>query len=556
MPPVDGALGVITELDVPVRMRDGVTLRANILRPDSRGRYPALVQRTPYGKGAEGFDAFVRAGYAVVIQDVRGRYASDGEFKVFSEPDTPDAEDGYDTVEWAARQPWCTGKVGTFGVSYNAWMQYQLARLRPPHLAAMSAVSIPTELTGVDWPGAFKPARRVRWWLTTIAPDLRRRKGLPPPHTPAEAAKIWEEIERGAMLGLVPWSRVADYLPEPLASQALDWLRHPGRRAWRFEEAHHDIGVPNLDFTGWFDHCCSIGNFRGLRKHGRSVTARRHSRIVIGPWNHCNLGKRQHGGFDFGPNAGVSLQQMQIRWFDHWLKGLDNGVNREPAVRYFVMGSGIWRSADDWPPPRTGRMELTLAGAGVLGRVPGAHEPPDRYVHDPFNPVPTLWDAACFQDVSDRRRLDYRADILRYRTGPLKKDVEVAGNPEVILYAASSAPDTDFFVRLIDDDPDGAAMEVCYGMVRARHRRGLDADDPLVPGEATRFRIRMGGTACCFRKGHRIRLDVCSSDFPNHDRNHGTGENDLFDPEMRIAEQTVFHSARHPSVLVLPVRQG
>ena len=561
-----GALGIIIDRDVAVPMRDGVTLRANVFRPDASGRFPALVNRTPYGKGQDGFEAFVRAGYVVVSQDVRGRYASEGEFRVLSEENTGDAEDGYDTVEWAAGQPWCDGNVGTFGTSYDAWVQYELARLRPPHLKATSALSIPTELTDLDWPGAFKPARRVRWWLATLGPDLRRRNGLPGPHTSAEAGEIWEQIEQGRMLSLLPWIRVVGYLPAPLADQVAHWLRDPARPRWRFAEAHKEIDVPNLDFTGWYDHCRGIDHLAGMRANARTETARKHTRVVIGPWNHCNLGRRNQGNFDFGANAEVDVARMQVRWFDHWLKGIDNGVDREPVVRYFVMGSGRWRSAEAWPPPPGGRpgggrMELHLAsggdacrpnGSGALAPEPGDHGPPDTYTYDPLNPTPTLWDPACFYNVADRRRLDYRGDILRYRTAPLEEDVEVVGNPEAILYAASSAPDTDFFVWLVDDEPDGPAMTVCYGMVRARYRNGLDTEELLTPGEVAELRIRLGMTACRFRKGHRIRIEVCSSDFPNHNRNHNLGGNDLLDAEMVVAEQTVFHSGGHRSRIILP----
>jgi len=557
-----GALGIRVDRDVAVPMRDGVVLRANVFRPDTPERLPALLHRTPYGKAEGGQDEFLRAGYVVISQDTRGRYASDGEFRVFSETDTGDAEDGYDTVEWAAEQPWCNGKVGTFGGSYCAWTQYELAKLRPPHLVAMSAMSIPTELTDVDWPGAFKPARRVRWWLTTIGPDLRRRSGLGPPHTPAEAQKIWLELEQGRMLSLVPWSRLTDYLPAPLAEQVARWLDRPNRRCWQFEQAHADIEAPNLDFTGWYDHCCSIGQFVGMQANARTETARDHTKIVIGPWNHCNLGRRKQGLFDFGPNAEAPLGPMQIRWFDYWLKGIDNGVAQEPPVRYFVMGSQQWKSADTWPPTGLDEIQLHLASkgdahaadaSGALVDQPQEHPCPDSYTHDPFDPVPTLWDPSCFYNVCDRRRLDHRGDILRYRTPPLERDIEVVGRPEVVLYAASSAPDADFFVRLADDDPDGTAMEVCYGMVRARHRGGFDTEELLAPGEVTEFRVRMGMTACRFRKGHRIRLEVCSSDFPNHDRNHSTGRNDLTDAEMVTAQQRVFHCRQHPSRLILPV---
>jgi len=560
---VTGTLGIMAEKNVRVPMRDGIFLSTDVFRPDSKGRFPALVQRTPYGKGS-GIkeENFVRAGYAVINQDSRGRYDSEGTFSLFSNKDTLDAEDGYDTVEWAASQPWCSGQVGTFGASYNAWMQYQLAKLRPPHLKAMSAVSIPAELTDVDWPGAFKPGRRIRWWLTTIAPDISRREHLPPPHTPEEANKIWNLIEQGRMLGVVPWSAVTRWLPPLLAEQVEHWLRNPGSHPWKLKEAHKNITVPNLDFTGWFDHCCSIENFTGLQKNARGKKAREQTKIIIGPWNHANMGSREQGDFDFGPNARIDMQQMQIRWFDYWLKGIDNGIDREPAVRYFVMGLNRWKTSPCWPPESVEEKVLYLSSEGSdhLSEKRGMLSSKikngilfDTYTYDPLNPVPTLWGPACFYNVSDRRLLDYRNDILRYCTKPLAKDIMVAGNPQVFLYASSSAPDTDFFARLVDENPEGRAMEVCYGMVRARHRKSFDAEDFLIPGRVTEFSIRMGITACSFLKGHRIRLEISSSDFPNYDRNHNTGKNDLFDADMAIAKQKVFHSSSYPSRLILPL---
>ena len=557
-----GALGIHIERDVAIPMRDGIILRANLFRPDARGHFPALVHRTPYGKTQRGVEDFVRAGYAVLSQDTRGRYASEGHFTLFTVPHTGDAEDGYDTVEWTAAQPWCNGKVGTYGTSYDAWMQYQCAKLRPPHLETMSAVSIPMELTDVDWTGAFKPARRVRWWFTTIAPDMRRRDGLPPPHTPLQALAIWEEIEQRSMLGLVPWIELTRYLPPSMSDQVADWLHNPNRQPWQFELAHSEISVPNLDFTGWYDHCCSIDHLAGMQQHARGQVARENTQVIIGPWNHANLGKRKQGSFDFGLEAEINIRQMQIRWFDYWLQCIDNGVDRQPRVRYFVMGAEKWREAESFPPEKVTWHKYYLNstgdapipdGSGLLDLVQRLGSVADTFTYDPHNPVPTLWDPALFYNVADRRQLDYRTDILHYRTVPLVEEVEVVGKPEVILYAGTTALDTDFFVRLVDDDPEGPAMEVCYGMVRARHRKRFDTEDLLEPGEIIQYRIRMGYTACLFRKGHRIRLEVCSSDFPNHDRNHNTGKNDLFDAEMKIAKQVVYHSYIHPSSLLLPI---
>jgi len=558
-----GVLGVIVEENVPVPMRDGVVLRANVFRPDGPGRFPGLLTRTPYGKAAGGMARYVRAGYVVVTQDSRGRYASDGDYVPFTVEHTGDAEDGYDSVEWLAGQPYCNGKVGTLGASYNAWMQWMLAKLRPPHLVAMCAYSIPLELTEVDWPGAFRPGRRIRWWRTTIAPDLRRRAGLPGPHTPAEARRIWDEIEHGRWLGFMPWLDVVRYLPTGLAEYAEDWLRHPNRRAWRFEEVHREVGVPNLDFSGWYDHCNgTMAHVRGMRQNGRTEIARTQTKLVIGPWNHPGLGRRKIGEIDFGPQAELDLPDLIIRWFDHWLKGLDNGVDREPAVRYFVMGSAEWKTASTWPLEglqevsyhlsSTGRAHC-VADSGLLTREPRGGEPCDGYVYDPNDPVPTLWTRELFTGPSDRRVLESREDILYYRTPPLEEDVEVVGYPEAILYASSSVPDTDFFARLVDEHPDGPALEVCYGMVRARHRHSLDREELLTPDEVTEFRIRLGATACRFLKGHRIRLEITSSDFPNFDRNHNTGRNDLADTELVPARQKVFHLEEYPSHLILNV---
>lgn len=558
-----GALGVLVEKDVSVPMRDGVVLRANVFRPDAPGKFPGILIRTPYGKAASGYERYVRAGYVVVCQDSRGRYASDGDFVVFTVENTGDAQDGYDSVEWLARQPYCNGVVGTMGGSYNAWMQWMLARLRPPHLKAMCAYSIPMEITQVDWTGSFRPARRVRWWMTTIAPDLRRRRGLPPPHTPEEAARIWDEIEHGRWLHFMPWLELPRYLPPGLAECAEDWLRHPTREAWRFAEAHQQVEVPNLDFSGWYDHCNgTIGHLAGMQRNARTEVARTQSKLIIGPWNHGGFGQRKQGDFDFGPQADLDIHDVIIRWFDHWLKGVDNGVDREPPVRYFVMGAGTWKSARTWPPQGTQQVlyyldstgDANLAdGSGLLASTPPVREGLDSYTYDPRDPVPTLWPRTLFTQPSDRRRLEYRPDILYYRTPPLERDVEVVGEPQVLLYASSSAPDTDFFARLVDDHPDGPAMEVCYGMVRARHRNSLHREDLLTPGEVVEFRIRLGPTACRFRAGHRIRLEITSSDFPNHDRNHNTGRNDLADTEMMSAHQKVFHSTRWPSRLILRV---
>lgn len=547
-----GALGVITELDVDVPMRDGVVLRANVFRPDAPGQFPAILTRTPYGKG-QGCDLnFVRAGYVVVVQDIRGRYASDGEFVSFHVPDTPEADDGYDSVEWLAAQPYCDGRVGLMGSSYPGWLAWEAASAQPPHLVAMSACTIPVECTDLDFPGSFRPGRRLHWWFNSIAPDLRRRAGWPPPHDGQQAKTLWDAPCGDMWLSFLPWQKIAEHLPPPLGEQVRAWLADPLQPVWRFAEKRARVQVPNLDFTGWYDHCWSAGHLPGMQQHGATPAAREQTKVVIGPWNHGGRGQRQCGEIDFGEQARVDMGLMALHWFDYWLRGLDNGVDRWPPCRYFVMGSGQWRDSATWPPPAAHEETLYLE-KGALQSDPPALERLEEYTYDPRDPVPTLWEAGLFTAASDRRKLDHRADILRYVSDPLPEDLQIAGHPEVVLYAASSAPDTDFFARLVDDDPDGIALEVCYGFVRARYRHGLDREELLTPGEVAEYHITLGPTAVSFRAGHRIRLEITSSDFPNHDRNHNTGGDDLAETELLPARQTVHHSVTHPSRLVLPV---
>jgi len=290
-----------------------------------------------------------------------------------------------------------------------------------------------------------------------------------------------------------------------------------------------------------------------MQKNGGTEAVRRQSKLVIGPWNHSGLGNRKTGEIDFGPQAEFDLQHMMIRWFDHWLKDMDDGISNEPAVRYFVMGSGKWKNAATWPPEKLEEVTHYLQGAQLLGPT-ASNTGSDTYCYDPADPMPTLWTPEMFTVPADRRLVAHRKDALIYRTPPLVEAIEIAGYPEVILFASSSAVDTDFFARLVDESPDnGQALEICYGMVRARHRSGLEREDFLTPGEVVEYRIRLGATACRFLKGHRIRLEITSSDYPNHDRNHNTGKNDLVDIELVTATQTVHYGRTRQSHLILNV---
>jgi len=551
------------ERDVPVPMRDGVVLRANVFRPEGEGPWPVLVMRTPYGKDGKKFETHVKAGYIVVCQDARGRYKSDGQFESFVRFQTHDAEDGYDTVEWAAKLPGATGKVGTFGGSYNAFLQWRLAPLRPPSLAAMAASSIPAHMTDLEGPGTIRPARRLRWWNATISPDLRLRAGRPGPHTAAEATKIWKAGEGERLLHFLPWLQLPDSVFEDEAEPVRYWLRHPDTDPWQLDKGCKEIAVPNLDIIGWADHCNgSIDLHQAMVKHGRTRSARQGQRMIIGPWGHASRGRRKVGDFDFGPAAALDVAQTEIRWFDSWLKGKTNGVGQEAPVKIFVMGANRWRDESEWPPRRAKRMELFLAsdgaantpsGDGRLTAKPPGRSGEDHYRYDPRDPVLTLWAKTSFMVPNDQRPLSNRQDILVYQTEPLDQPLEVTGYPEVILYAASSAPDTDFFARLIDVSPDGMARDVSMGMVRARYRNSQAKPKFLKPGRVTRFTIKLRTTSNEFQPGHWIRLDITSSDFPNYDRNHNTAADQNADATLMTADQTVHHGGQWKSKLILPV---
>ena len=550
-----------TERNVAVRMRDGVVLRADIYRPDKPGPHPVLVLRTPYNKDGSKADPYVKAGYIVVRQDARGRYSSSGKWESFYRLDTHDATDGFDTVEWAAKLPGSNGKVGTFGASYNAFLQWRLAPLRPPSLVAMAAESIPPRMTQVEGPGTMRPGRRLNWFCCGMTPDMRLRSGAPGPKTKAEAARLWKEGDDKRLLYFLPWLDLPKRVFEDEDEAVKDWLRAPHRDPWRLLDGCPEVSAPNLDIVGWFDHCNDgIELHQAMRRVGKTEAARNGQRLIIGPWSHSGRGKTKVGAVDFGASAALDLVQTEIRYFDYWLKGKANGVNHDAPVRIFIMGANKWRDEQEGPPRRAAAHTLYLPSAGKANTPAGdgklQEELPasasDAYRYDPHDPVPTLWSANMFTLPADQAPLAKRSDIVVYQSAPLAAPMEVVGYPEVILHAASSAQDTDFFAKLIDVAPDGQNRDIASGMVRARYRNGLDKPKLLKPGAVIEYRIKLRPTANEFQPGHRIRLDLTSSDFPNYDRNHNTAADQNADAELVIAEQTIHHGGATPSRLVLP----
>ncbi len=554
---------VIVEPNVSAKMRDGVVLKADIYRPDGAGPFPVLLTRTPYDKKTvrEMAYRFAKAGYIVAAQDIRGRYESEGEFLPIHGFGSKDVEDGFDTVAWAAELPDSTSQVGMFGSSYSAWTSWKAAASAPPALKCVYVSGMSLRHSDVE--PIFRPGRRLEWSFATIGPDDRRRTaGAPGPYDVEEARALWK-IERNKWLWVKPWSELSRELLPSMAARIQRILEHPGEDYHEFAGIHRNIDVPVFNRTGWYDRFIpAVDHFVEMEKLAPSERARRSQRLVVGPWGHTNDLTRAQGEFDFGEDAEWDNAAVGIGWFDHWLKSEDNGTAEEARVRLFITGENSWRGYDDWPIPGTRPVEFQLssrgnantpAGDGTLSREPAGGARSDSFNYNPRDPVPSLFLEGCQDGPFDQKPLDHRRDVLVYQSAPLSARLTVVGSPSVKLHASTSAVDTDFTAKLVDVSPDGTARNLCYGIVRARFRYGWENPRLLDPGEITEFTIELNPVGNTFLEGHRIRLDLSSSDFPNYDRNHNTGGNAYSESEMIVAHQEVHHSQLHPSTLRLPV---
>ncbi len=543
---------VVRDLAVP--MRDGVVLQADVYLPDRGGPVPAIVNRTPYDRSSPLIQVaaiepqrVLDAGFALVCQDVRGRHGSEGEFYTFFS----DGDDTFDTVEWTAAQAWCDGAVGTVGRSYAAAVQWLGAVQRPPHLRAISPI-----VTGSDYyhgwiyeGGAFQLGFNVFWiWLMS---------------NPRGIAKL-DPIFRHLPLRTLPIEDLA------WARQYAHWLAHStDDHYWRslsINRRYEQITVPALIVGGWYDVFIrgTLENFVGMRSRGGSEEARRGTRLVVGPWAHgSTYGPYPDHSFDlFAPADAIDIAGLQLRFFARQLRGDVNGLHEEPPVRIFVMGENRWRDADDWPPTRTVETPWYLRADGRLAREPPADEPPDEFVYDAHEPAPTIGGPTSLparmmkpnSGPLDQRRLDERSDVLAYTSEPLQEPLEVTGPVALRLYAATSAPDTDFVAKLVDVWPDGTAIVLAEGVLRTRFREGFDRELLVEADRPYELLIDLAATSNVFLPGHRIRVLVTSSSFPRFDRNPNTGHALGVDgPEdVRTARQTVFHDGERPSCGLLP----
>jgi len=553
------------DLDVPIPMRDGVVLRAEVLRPPGAGPFPTLVYRTPYGahdtlEEESIFTEAVTRGYAVVVQDVRGRYRSDGDFRPYER----EGRDGFDTIEWAAAQPWSDGNVGTFGLSYPGAVQWLAAMESPPHLKAMVPAMTFSTPQNFFYTWGVWDLSWIYWIWNNIAPDERVRKNLPGPRTAKEARAALAPLE-DKMLGTVPLDQLEEL--RDVAPYYLDWLHHPPEDPfWDFAELRGKYSRTNaavLNLSGWHDDNYgpdgATTNFEGLVR-ARGGRADRTS-LLIGPWTHGSTatGRTKAGDREFGAAAAIDYDDVVLDWMDRHVRGGDQPRETEPAVRYFVMGRNEWATATAWPPSSSASpvylSPSRQAGSpGLLADTPAADRtPPSQFVSDPDDPVVNPHQSA---GAHDYRALAERADVLTFDTEPATRDTEITGPIRVELFVSCDCRDTDIWARLQDVAPDGTAFNLMspgLDVVRASYRDLSKGRQLLTPGTIYAITLDHLVTSNVFKSGHRLRLQISSSFFPNFSRNLHTGAPETTSAERRRATIRVHHDRKHASRVVLPV---
>jgi putative CocE/NonD family hydrolase len=585
----------VVQKDVMVEMRDGVKLATDLYFPAQNGKrlegkFPAVLVRMPYGKQGESEEAplYASHGYVFVAQDTRGRFGSEGVWHMM----TDDPQDGFDTAGWIVKQPWSNGGFATMGTSYLGGTQHALALTNPVGLKAMVPVDAVSNAGyfGMRNGGAFE-LRFMNWIFAMTAPEGSREARDP------ATKQVLQEAGKNIRQYLQSLPLRKGTTPIRLASEYEDWLvfamghgendqywKQPGFGVVDQVAKYKD--VPVYLVGGWYDSWTrqTTMNYMALSKSKKGPV-----KMMMGPWIHGQQDSPAHGQVDFGPAAAVDMGALRLRWFDHWLKGTANGVESEAPVKIFVMGGGsevktadgrhlhggVWREEKEWPLARTRLTPYYLHNDGTLSaEKPTETQSSTAYNFDPRDPVPAIggnissadgimlqgaWDQKCGEQVWNCKNslpLSARRDVVVFVTTPLKEDVEVTGPIEVKLWASSSAVDTDFTAKLIDvhpptaDFPGGIDMNLEDGIIRARFRDSLEKQALMKPGEIYQFTIRLYPTSNVFKAGHRIRLDVSSSNFPRFDVNPNTGEPLNGHRRMVTATNTIYHDASNPSHVV------
>jgi putative CocE/NonD family hydrolase len=546
-------------------MRDGTKLRADIYRPKAEGKFPVLLVRTPYDKTRE-MEFGVRAaarGYVVVAQDVRGRFQSEGDWYPFKN----ESQDGYDTVEWAAALPYANGKVGMFGGSYVGATQYLAAIAKPPHLAGICPnVTASNYHDGWTYQGGAFEQWFNESWSTGLAMNTMQRRV-----ESGQKAVAWTQ-----KLPLMTYPVLEAPSAEGIAPYFADWLEHPNYdeywKQWSIEDHYAQIQVPVFSLGAWYDIFLggTLRNYARLKNEAGTEEARRGQKLMVYVGGHAGgSDNKKVGAVDFGEKLPFDLNEVMLNWYDALLKGGTNAASAEKPVKIFVMGKNEWRDEDDWPLTRARSTKYYLHSAGAASTAigdgtlstttPGA-EKADQFTYDPNDAVPTLGGPLCcgaFPPAGlgpqDQSKAEARGDVLVFTTPALAKDLEVTGPVLLDLYVSSSAVDTDFTGKLIDVWPNGLAQNLTEGILRLRYRNSQEKPDLAKPGETYHVTVDLWATSNVFLAGHKLRLEVSSSNFPRFDRNLNTGEEQAGATRMSKAANVIYHDKAHPSALVLPL---
>ena len=557
--------GVTVEHNAVAAMRDGAKLRADIYRPNVEGKFPVLLVRTPYDKTQEmefGVKAAAR-GYVVVAQDVRGRYRSEGEWYPFKN----ESQDGYDTVEWAATLPYANGKVGMFGGSYVGATQYLAAIAKPPHLAGICPnVTASNYHDGWTYQGGAFEQWFNESWTTGLAENTMQRS--------VESGQ--KAIEWTQKLPLTTYPILEAPRTTGLAPYFADWLAHPNFdeywKQWSIEDHYAQIQVPVFGFGAWYDIFLggTLRNYERLKKEAGTEGARRGQKLLVYVGGHAGgSNSRKVGEVDFGEKLPFDFDETMLSWYDSLLKGQAGAGSASKPVKIFVMGKNEWREEEDWPPARakstkyylhSGGSANSANGDGTLSTsAPGA-EKSDQFIYDPSDAVPTLGGPLCCGPFppaglgpQDQAKAELRKDVLVFTTPALSKDLEVTGRVSLDLYVSSSAVDTDFTGKLVDLWPNGFAQNLTEGILRLRYRNSQEKPELAKPGETYDITVDLWATSNVFLAGHKLRLEISSSNFPRFDRNLNTGEEQASGTHMNKATNAIYHDRSHPSALLLPL---
>ena len=557
--------GVTVEHNATAVMRDGTKLRADIYRPKAEGKFPVLLVRTPYDKTQEmefGVKAAAR-GYVVVAQDVRGRFQSEGDWYPFKN----ESQDGYDTVEWAAALPYSNGKVGMFGGSYVGATQFLAAIAKPPHLAGICPnVTASNYHDGWTYQGGAFEQWFNESWSTGLAMNTMRRRV-----EAGQNAVAWTKtlpLTNYAVLEAPPAAGLAPYFA--------DWLAHPNYddywKQWSIEDHYAQIQVPVFSLGAWYDIFLggTLRNYARLKKEAGTEEARRGQKLMVYVGGHAGgSNNKKVGEVDFGEKLPFDLNEEMLRWYDALLKSGTSAVSAEKPVKIFVMGKNEWREENDWPLDRAKSTKYylhsagaanTASGDGTLSTTAPGAEKADQFTYDPNDAVPTLGGPLCcgpFPPAGlgprDQSKAEARSDVLVFTKPALAKDLEVTGPVALDLYVSSSAVDTDFTGKLVDVWPNGFAQNLTEGILRMRYRNSQEKPELAKAGETYHVTVDLWATSNVFLAGHKLRLEVSSSNFPRFDRNLNTGEEKAGGTRMSKATNVIYHDKAHPSALLLPL---